>query len=259
MPHRLQKTVDHGSLMTSERQIAANRLNGRKSPGLCTTAGKSTASRNAARHGLAAIRNRQPIEPADLERLAKALCGNDDDPAVYKQAIVIASHELVLRAISAQQIAVVERLRDPSVIALAKGDNRLQLAKARFLKGRLAYSALIAHRDRLLEKYKNELKPFQYLNVVSEIEEAFPPHLEELLEEKESELGAEEIRQQKGRFYDEECIKERDESAAMEKAASDLLRLNRYERRAWSRQRRAIFAFINLKLMKQMDLVKTPN
>jgi hypothetical protein len=63
--------------------------------------------------------------------------------------------------------------------------------------------------------------------------------------------GAEEIRQQKGRFYDGDCIGERDESAAMEEAASDLLRLNRYERRAWSRQRRAIFAFMNLKLMKQ--------
>src|SRR6478672_472838 len=98
--------------MTSERQIAANRLNGRKSRGPRTTAGKSTASRNALRHGLAAIGRRQPIETADLERLAKALCRNDDDPTLYKQAVVIASHELVLRAISAQQIAVVERLRD---------------------------------------------------------------------------------------------------------------------------------------------------
>src|SRR6478609_6103531 len=184
--------------MTSERQIAANRLNGRKSRGPRTTAGKSTAGRNALRHGLAAIGRRQPIETADLERLAKALCRNDDDPTLYKQAVVIASHELVLRAISAQQIAVVERLR---------------------------------------EKYKNESKPFQHPDVVSEIEEAFPPHLEELLEEKGSELSAEEIRQQKGRFYDEDCIGERDESAAMEEAASDLLRLNRYERRAWSRQR----------------------
>src|SRR6476660_9831025 len=98
--------------MTSERQIAANRLNGRKSRGPRTTAGSCAASRNALRHGLAAIGRRQPIETADLERLAKALCRNDDDPTLYKQAVVIASHELVLRAISAQQIAVVERLRD---------------------------------------------------------------------------------------------------------------------------------------------------
>jgi hypothetical protein len=57
--------------MTSDRQIAANRLNGRKSRGPRTTAGKSTDSRNALRHGLAAIGRRQPIETADLERLAK--------------------------------------------------------------------------------------------------------------------------------------------------------------------------------------------
>jgi hypothetical protein len=185
--------------MTSERQIAANRLNGRKSRGPRTTAGKSTASRNAVRHGLAAIRYSHPIETADLARLAKALCGNDEDPALYRQAVVIASHELVLRAISAQQIAVVERLRDPSAVALAKGDNSLQLAKARFLKGKLAYAALIALRDRLLEKYKNELKPI-HPDVVSEIEEAFPPHLEEFLEDQGSELGAEEIRQKREDF-----------------------------------------------------------
>jgi hypothetical protein len=61
----------------------------------------------------------------------------------------------------------------------SKGDNSLQLAKARFLKGKLAYAALIGLRDRLLEKYKNELKPIRHPDVVSEIEEAFPPHLEE--------------------------------------------------------------------------------
>jgi hypothetical protein len=237
--------------MTSERQIVANRLNRRKSRGPRTTAGKSTVSRNAVRHGLAAIKYRHPIETADLARLAKALCGNDEDPALYKQAVVIANDELVLRAISTQQIAVVERLRDPSAVALAKGDNSLQLAKARFVRGKLAYAALIALRDRLLEKYKNELKSIRHPDVGSEIREAFPPHLEEFLEKKGSELGAEEIRQQKPRFYDEDCIGERDDSAAMEEAANDLLRLNRYERRAWSRQKRAIFAFMDLKLMKQ--------
>jgi hypothetical protein len=110
---------------------------------------------------------------------------------------------------------------------------------------------LIALRDRLLEKYKSELKSSRHPDVVSEIEEAFPPHLEEFLEKKWSEPGAEENKQRKGRFFDEDCIGDRDEAAAMEEAASDLLRLNRYERRAWSRQRRAIFAFMNLKLMKQ--------
>jgi hypothetical protein len=51
--------------MSSERQIAANRLNARKSSGPRTTAGKSIVCRNALRHGLTAtvhrIRCRRPI------------------------------------------------------------------------------------------------------------------------------------------------------------------------------------------------------
>jgi hypothetical protein len=43
---------------------------------------------------------------------------------------------------------------------------------------------------------------------------------------------------------------DRDEGAALEEAARDLIRLDRYERRAWSQQRRAILASMNMKLMK---------
>jgi hypothetical protein len=34
----------------------------------------------------------------------------------------------------------------------------------------------------------------------------------------------------------------------------DLIRLDRYEREAWSLQKRAIFAFMNIKLMKAMPV-----
>jgi hypothetical protein len=45
---------------------------------------------------------------------------------------------------------------------------------------------------------------------------------------------------------------ERDEAAALEEAALDLVRLDRYERRAWSQQKRAILEFMNIKLMKAL-------
>ena len=48
-------------------------------------------------------------------------------------------------------------------------------------------------------------------------------------------------------------IKERDEFEAFEQAAIDLIRLDRYERRAWSRQKRAIRAFMNLKLRRDTN------
>ena len=51
----------------------------------------------------------------------------------------------------------------------------------------------------------------------------------------------------------DERIDERDQFAALEEAAPDLIRLDRYERRAWSRQMRAFRDFMNMKLMRAMD------
>ena len=133
--------------MTSERKIAANRRNARKSRGPRGAAGKSIASRNALRHGLAAITHHRSVSASEIEGFAKAICGDDADPSLFAQALVIADNELVLRAIAAQKVAVVERLRERSAIALAKGDNSLALAKARFLKCQQGYDELVALRE----------------------------------------------------------------------------------------------------------------
>jgi hypothetical protein len=54
--------------MASERQIAANRANARKSTGPKTTAGLSKSSRNAFRHGLSlALLDTDDGERADHE------------------------------------------------------------------------------------------------------------------------------------------------------------------------------------------------
>jgi len=96
--------------MCSERRIAANRKNGRRSSGPRTKAGKIRASRNALQHGLAVISHGQSIPSGEIARLAKAICGDNSDPALLAQARVIAQNEMVLRAIREQQTAVVERL-----------------------------------------------------------------------------------------------------------------------------------------------------
>ena len=98
--------------MTSDRKAAANKRNGRKSCGPRTAAGKATASRNALKHGLSAVVYRQPAPSAEVERLAKAFCGHGENPDLLAQARIIAANALVLHAIGAQKIAVVERLRD---------------------------------------------------------------------------------------------------------------------------------------------------
>ena len=46
---------------------------------------------------------------------------------------------------------------------------------------------------------------------------------------------------------------ERDEHEALEAAAVDLVRLDRYQRRAWSRQKRALRDFLDIKLTRSGD------
>ena len=145
--------------MSSERKITANRNNGRRSSGPRTKAGKTRASRNALQHGLAAIGHRQSIPSGEIARLANVICGGDSDPTLLAQAHVIAQNEMVLRAIREQQIAVIERLREPTEVALTKRDNRLKLAKARSKQTRRAVKEIARRLPSVLEKYRDRLEP----------------------------------------------------------------------------------------------------
>jgi hypothetical protein len=143
---------------------------------------------------------------------------------------------------------VVERVQEVTAIALAKGDNSLALAKARSLRSRLAYDELVALRDKLLQRYKDELPD----SGETQAEQLVPARLAVFLLEKEEALARME-REAGVRNQADERVDERDEFAALEEAAPDLIRLDRYERRAWSRQKRAIRDFMNMKLMRAIE------
>ena len=231
--------------MSSEHKITANRNDGRRSNGPRTKAGKTRASRNALQHGLAAISHGESIPSGDIARLAKAICGDDSDPALLAQARVIAQNEMVLRAVREQQIAVVERLREPTVVALTKRDNRLKLAKARSKQARRAEKEIERRLPSVLKKYRDRLGPDPYCGSKFDF---VPLGLKVLLEEPDPleeqrarDLARKEIEQQ-----------QRDQYQALEAAIPDLIRLERYERRAWSRQMRAIREFLNLKFTRAM-------
>ena len=232
--------------MSSERKITASRNNGRRSSGPRTQAGKTRASRNALQHGLAAISHHQPVPSAEIVRFANALRGDDSDPALLAQARVIAQNEMVLRAIREQQIAVVERLREPTVVALTKRDNRLKLAKARSKQARRAEKEIERRLPSVLKKYRDRLGPDPYCGSKFDF---VPLGLKVLLEEPDSpeeeqralDLAREQIEQQ-----------QRDEHEAMQEAIPDLIRLERYERRAWSRQQRAIREFLSIKFTRTL-------
>src|SRR5262245_53399162 len=80
--------------MASDRKIAANRRNSRRSSGPRTVAVKLTVSRNALRHGLAAATLRDAGIAAEVDRLATAIGGEHADAAQREQALIIAESEL---------------------------------------------------------------------------------------------------------------------------------------------------------------------
>jgi hypothetical protein len=59
--------------MTSDRQLAANRRNAKKSTGPISRSGKSRSRQNALRHGLATSADRDPLLSADVDQMAQIL------------------------------------------------------------------------------------------------------------------------------------------------------------------------------------------
>jgi hypothetical protein len=207
--------------MTSDKKIAASRVNGKKSRGPRTLAGKSRASRNALRHGLAIITRDNPAIFPEIERIAVAICGGDTNPLLFEQALMIAESEIVLRCVRAERVCLIERLRDPAAEPLAHGDNRLALARARFNEAKAQYGSLVQAAAERGGVNRGEAK------------------VESAGESNEMEGQSTEKNEERETL--------RDEFEAMHQAMPDLNRLVRYERRAFSRRKRAIRDFIEIK------------
>lgn len=208
--------------MTSARKLAANRANGQKSRGPKTPAGKQRASRNALQHKLFAVAHRSPALFEHIEQLAKAICGKDENPLLFRQAVVIAENDLILRSIGTERVALIERLRNPFATPPAKRAADLPMARLRVRQMDLAY------------------KEFSQLTAElgSQGQEMF------------TSLTPEKCNPRK-KTYKYEALKDRDEFQAMHEAMPNLVRLQRYERRAFSRRNTAIRMFTAIKLTSQ--------
>ena len=95
--------------MASERQIAANRQNARKSTGPRSATGKKRASKNAYRHGLS-----RPIWGAAFTRavddLARDIAGDAADPATLDLAREVAEAKLELDRVRRVKVALIDRV-----------------------------------------------------------------------------------------------------------------------------------------------------
>jgi hypothetical protein len=100
--------------MSSERKLTANRINAKRSTGPRSAEGKSRASRNALRHGLATIALRNPAALPQIERMAKAICGEGATRLRYEQALNIAENEYIILMVRAARVADVKRRMWPA-------------------------------------------------------------------------------------------------------------------------------------------------
>ena len=251
--------------MTSKRKIAANRNNSRYSRGPASAAGKKIASRNALRHGLTAIAHHAHMPSFEIDRIGKVLCGNDDDPELVEAALNVAESEMSLRAIRQQKLAAVERLRDVTAIALAKGDNSLVVGRARSMQSWLISRDLERLVPKLMQKYKDKMAPplqvtstddgeFPWLEFTDDM--VVPIRLKALLEPEDSEPEDSSNVPLPSSAPPNIEIEERDEHEVLTEALPDLIKLDRYEQRALSRQRHALRQFMSVKLMQRLNAAR---
>jgi len=95
--------------MASERQIAANRRNARKSIGPRSGAGKKRASGNAYRHGLTMNITSTAAAAKQLDKLVRKIAGNTEDAIVLERARAIAQAEFDLARVRRAKVALIER------------------------------------------------------------------------------------------------------------------------------------------------------
>lgn len=99
--------VGIGNHMASEKQIAANRANAKRSTGPKTAAGKRRSSGNALRHGLSKPLPDDPLTTGTVSVIARALAVGDKN---VKEAIEFAKSELDLRRIRQVRIEYLTNL-----------------------------------------------------------------------------------------------------------------------------------------------------
>src|SRR5262245_25995752 len=95
--------------MASERQMAANRRNARKSSGPQSGAGRKRASRNAYRHGLTLSISSTAAFAKQLDKLVDKIAGDTEDEIMLERARAVAQAALELARGRRAKSALIER------------------------------------------------------------------------------------------------------------------------------------------------------
>lgn len=97
--------------MASEKQIAANRANAKRSTGPKTLAGKMASSRNAYRHGLSGPLRSDPVTSAKADVIARALAGEEADEDRLASAADFARAQLEVLRIRSIRNALMAKIK----------------------------------------------------------------------------------------------------------------------------------------------------
>jgi len=173
---------------------------------------------------LSTISVNNSIHAPEIEKLASAICDGDDDPALMLYAVEIAESEMILNLVAAERVAAIERLRDPTQLALCRQGGAVLHAYHWRKEARLAYYEYKHRAPGVMKKIKASAagEPVTFAEV---------PDFD----------------------WRQVAIEERDEFDALQAAMSDIEKLARYERRAWSRYRRAVRGLTELKAAKRQE------
>jgi hypothetical protein len=97
--------------MATDKQLAANRRNARRSTGPRSGGGKRRAGRNAYRHGLSLRISSIATFTTEVERLARKIAGGAEHEIILDRARAVAEAELDLARVRRAKIALIERPR----------------------------------------------------------------------------------------------------------------------------------------------------
>jgi hypothetical protein len=197
------------------------------------------SSRNALRHGVAAINRRHPKFSSEIESIAGAYCNGDNDPLLMEQARIAAENDLILMHVRSARIACIERLRDPDAFPYTDAKGSFARARAKIREAELTYARLV----------EAKAKPAQAKHGAVSDGKTGPPSnskSKEATNNATAGTASPAIPQSEPRAP-------RDEYEAMVLALPVLERLERYERRAWSRRKRAMEQFIAIKCLRDFQ------
>jgi hypothetical protein len=96
--------------VATERQIAANRLNARKSTGPRSSAAKKRTSRNAYRHGLTVNLTSSAVFAKRLDKLARNIAGDSKSEIIREHARAAAQAELDLARVRQAKVALIKSM-----------------------------------------------------------------------------------------------------------------------------------------------------